>query len=451
MSNCYLCEIPLEDGVDSETKNHYEHIIPQALGGQLKAKGLLCKGCGGNDFLGGKIDKPFCDIFSLITERIDIKKDRITNSVTLEGSLYLSDADKNIDVNLKDNVLSYRMPDHSIDDNNKTVYIYANAKVAKSYIKLVQNEIKVLKKAPSDYDMKIISSLNDYLGILTLPFRLDNAIFKKGLTKIAIEYALSEGVSHETIKHLIDKEQRTIKCNNNVMPYFPIAKIEEMMENQRTTLDPNFMCHSLTLFSQRFHDTNGKEVKQLYTFIELFGTFQYYVELSSDYCGANIEPKTYSQRIIKVQNSDFEIKGDWKDLSIYANELGIDLGDFKNLNHNQICKKLQDLYNKKNKYIFDYAESTKHFFDLVIINLMQQKDKDFIRILPELRSHFYSNNSKTDFNVDLYRSRYWKDGEIYSTIHAIEDLYFENEAKLREYSFFKFKALEKFIEFNKSS
>lgn len=452
MRNCYLCGTGLESYVDSESKNHYEHIIPQGLGGQLDLAGILCKECGGDKFLGGKIDKPFCNIFSLITERLDIKNDRKTKPVSLEGKYHFLGENNCIDIYLRDGNISPKIPDKKFDHDRKVAYVYANKKVAKHFKTHVENELKKEVSNYSVYTTEIVSSLNDYRGILELPFNLDNDILKKGLTKIAIEFALSKGIKYETIKHLIDRSKRTIKCNNNVVPYFPIAKTEEMMEYIRTSIDSNFMSHSLVLFSQRQIDNTGKEVKQLYCFIELFGTFQYFVELSSNYIGADIEQESYAQRILKAQKSNFKIQGlDYKDLFICLKDLGLDDKDVEGLNYNEICAKLQSRYDKKNNYIFDYSENTKRIVESMIQYAILKSDKELISVIHELQSHFYFNMGQNNFHITFFRSRFMKDSSPYSLIPAIKELYVEDKDRLTRYTYFKFKELSVFIDENKSA
>jgi hypothetical protein len=450
MSKCYLCGTALESHVDSNTKNHYEHIIPQALGGQLKTSGILCKTCGGEEYLGGKVDKPFCDIFTLITERIDLKKDRETNSVGLDGKLHLIGTNECIEICLKDKIMSNKRPDYKIDHDKKIAYVFANQKVAKTFKFKVKNELEKQVENHAEYSIEIVSSLKDFLGIIEFPFNLDNSVFEQGLTKMAIEFALSKGEDYNTIKHLIDRENRKIKCNNNVIPYYPIARLEELMEYIRTSIDTNFMSHSLVLFSQRQTNEDGTEVKQLNCFIELFGTFQYFVILNDNYVGVNIETKTYSQRIIRHQNSDFKIHGlDYKDLSIVIKEFGLDYKDVEGLSYNEICIKLQNIQDKKNQYIYDYEESAKCLVDSMIRNEILNRNKGFMSVMQDLQPHFYWNMEEDTFHITFFRSRFMKDGQPYSIIPSIMELYTQNKDKITRYTYFKFKELGEFIEKNK--
>lgn len=449
MKSCYLCGVILESNVDSNTKNHYEHIIPQALGGQLKTSGILCKTCGGEKFLGGKVDKPFTDIFKLITERIDIKKDRNTNSVSLQGKLHLLGTQECIDVRIKDNIISNKTPDYKIDYGKKVIYVLANEKIAKSYRLKVEKDLKEIITDYADYKIEIVSSLNNFLGILELPFNIDNEIFEKGLTKIAIEFALSNGIDFNSIEHLVDRNNRTIH-NKNIFPYYPITRLEEMIEYIRTSLDSNFMSHSLVLFSQKQVDDNGNVTKQLYCFIELFGTFQYFVELSDNYKGEDIEPISYAQKIIKQMDSGFEIAGsDYKDLFIIRQELGIEIKDLEGLSYDEICAKLQSVYDKKNKYRFDYSNNIESLVANMIRNEILKQNKNFIDVISDLAPHFYWNLEDEDFHITFFRSRFMRNGDPYSIIPEIKKMYFEDKDKFTRYTYFKFKELGDFIEKNK--
>ena len=450
MKSCYLCGVILESYVDSNTKNHYEHIIPQALGGQLKKSGILCKTCGGDKFLGGKVDKPFSDIFKLITERIDMKKDRNTNSVSLEAKLHLVGTQECIDVRIKDSIISNKIPDYKIDAEKKIVYVLANENIAKSYKIKVEKDLKEKLADYADYKIEIVSSLNNFLGILEYPFNIDNEIFEKGLTKIAIEFAISNDIDFNTIKHLVDRNNLTIN-NKNIFPYYPIARIEEMIEYIRTSVDSNFMSHSLVLFSQKSIDDNGRELKHLYCFIELFGTFQYFVELSDNYIGKDIEPISYAQKIIKQAEGGFKVAGsDYKDLDIIRQELGLDRKGLTRMSYDEICVKLQSIYDKKNKYKFDYSNNIQSLVENMICNEILKQNKKFIDVIYDLTPHFYWNIEDEDFHITFFRSRFMRDGDSYSIIPEIKNLYLEDKDKFTRYTYFKFKELGDFIEENKT-
>ncbi|EHZ2101135.1 hypothetical protein K5M61_004427, partial [Salmonella enterica] len=83
MDVCYLCGNNFNL---SSTVDHGEHVIQQAIGGNLVSKGILCKRCGGD--LSRKIDNPFNAIFEGIATRLDIKTDRKANkSPSIPGEI----------------------------------------------------------------------------------------------------------------------------------------------------------------------------------------------------------------------------------------------------------------------------------------------------------------------------------------------------------------------------
>jgi hypothetical protein len=452
MNTCYLCECPLEEIINETSANHFEHIIPQAIGGQLTARDLLCKECGGDKNLGGNIDKPFSDMFRLITERIDMKRDRQTRSVPLKGKLRILKSNDVLDVHLKDKVLSSYRPEYKIDHINKKVLIFANEVVAKDFRKKVESDLRQSNEIEQDYLFEVISNFTEhpeFLGVLELPFNVDNKIFESGFAKIAIEFALSQGVPRSALRHLLDPVARKIKSDGTLLPYYPIFKPEEMIEFLRTSIDECFMSHSLVLFSQRQIQEDGEEVKQLYCFVELFGTFQYFVRLNNEYVGDNIEPITYAQKIIKdpgTQINMFELSP--KDVSIYMRELGVSFADIADNTDEEARKMIQRLYDSRNRYVFDYSDNTKSIVDRMLMDSIINSNEFITGIIPDIVYHFYRNPDEDDFQITFYRSRYLADNFPNSIIPEIIELYESDRDKFTKYTHFKFRELEAFINSN---
>ena len=65
MSRCYLCGTLL-----NESNRSVEHIIPNAIGGHLKSKNLLCKDCNSNT--GQKIDAEISKQLNFFCEYVKI-------------------------------------------------------------------------------------------------------------------------------------------------------------------------------------------------------------------------------------------------------------------------------------------------------------------------------------------------------------------------------------------
>ena len=69
MSKCYLCGMLL-----SESNRSLEHIIPNAIGGHLKSKDLICKNCNSNT--GQKIDAEISKQLNFFANMLNIERDR---------------------------------------------------------------------------------------------------------------------------------------------------------------------------------------------------------------------------------------------------------------------------------------------------------------------------------------------------------------------------------------
>ena len=452
MNTCYLCERPLEKIISETSANHYEHIIPQAIGGQLTVKDILCKECGGDKYLGGKVDRPFSDIFRIITERIDIKRDRQTRPVPLKAKLKVLHSDEVLDVHLKGRVLSTQQPSYKVDHHRKRVFIFANEVIAKEFRKKVERDLQQSTEVGSDYSLEIVSDLTKYpefFGEVSLSFDVTNSVFEAGFAKIAVEFALSNGVARSELSHLLDTTNRSIKSEGTLLPYYPIYKPEEMIEYLRTSIDECFMSHSLVLFSQRQIQEDGVEVKQLYCFIELFGTFQYFVRLNDYYTGKDIEPVTYSQKIIKdpgMSVNMFNLSP--KDVSIYMRELGISFSDIASKADEEARKMIQRAYDSKNRYVFDYAANIKQIVDRMLMDSIIQSNDVVTSVIPDIVYHFYRNPDEDDFHISFFRSRYMAGRYPNSIIPEIVDLYESDPTRFRKYTYFKFRELEGFIDAN---
>ena len=69
MRKCYICKEKLD-----KSNSSIEHIIPNALGGNLKSRNLICKSC--NSKIGSDEDAALAKQFEFITNMLNIKRDR---------------------------------------------------------------------------------------------------------------------------------------------------------------------------------------------------------------------------------------------------------------------------------------------------------------------------------------------------------------------------------------
>lgn len=137
MTNCYLCNTPLTDKNKS-----LEHIIPNALGGRLKAY-ILCKTC--NSKMGETIDNKLVECFKFLNIQLDIKRDR---NNTIQSIPIEIDKIK-ADLKTGNEIVSRFIPQNISDNNGKGVQfcgIFTNEKDEKVFFKNVQKYINAQSK-----------------------------------------------------------------------------------------------------------------------------------------------------------------------------------------------------------------------------------------------------------------------------------------------------------------
>ena len=124
-----------------------------------------------------------------------------------------------------------------------------------------------------------------------------NEDFKKGMVKIATEYAIHCGIDREVLTEVIsidDKGKGTIDYDKaKLTPFIPTTLFDILYEDYRYLFEDGYPSHMLKLFTSKYND--GKT--RLYCYLDLFSTIQYYVLLNDDYTGDEIS-KTYAQRLI---------------------------------------------------------------------------------------------------------------------------------------------------------
>lgn len=274
MDKCYICGNYFDE---NNVKKHDEHIIQQAIGGNLTANDILCSSCGGD--LGQKIDVSFNSIFDVIATRMDIKKDRQSNKKkAVNGKM------GHIDVIWKDSKISPIQPYHLYTIDKQQVIIYANQTTAKKYKQKVEQEIQ----ENFTYQQPEIIICDNLKGIVTFPFNIDDKAFKKGLAKIAIGFASSHGIKREEMPLVLEINKTSNKANisNTIVaiPFYPFGIIDKLIEVQKNEFE-HYPFHNLILFTVDCNPQDSIGKKVLMCYIELFSTFQWYVVLNEEYYG----------------------------------------------------------------------------------------------------------------------------------------------------------------------
>lgn len=234
--------------------------LEQALGGRYESPGILCPKC--NEFIGASIDVPFNRIFNPIVDQIEnfIKQRKSSHpkykgKARYEGIVY--------DVLIQ---------------NRRVVACAELSRKLKSNAKMSQLDFEILS-----YD-----------------FDVNNDVFLSGIRKIAFNFALDKNIDFSYLKpgmttKTIGEKVVEVRYNYPIIPFVPLNPMDCYME-----LEAEFsLYHNLILFSQENH---------LWCYVELFGTFQYYVLLSQEWDKSDSVFESYLQLIQKIDRTPPQMK-----------------------------------------------------------------------------------------------------------------------------------------------
>jgi hypothetical protein len=261
MSACYRCDTELNDTNCSE-----EHIIPNALGGRLTSKHILCIKC--NSEFGSTLDNILSGKINLPTI-LNIKRDRgeVRDIVgrTSSGIKYLID--------------KYLIP------KNEKIISYINTEGKRAIIVRDENEARVILKQIKNKNPKIdideeIKKIKWKKKYINEPLFFANDILDgketfRAITKIAVSYYCHCLNDTWNIFHLLPF------LNNEadkyiVYHYFPAVKIFNPSNSE--------ISHILYL-------KGDKQEKLLFCYLELFNCHNFLVILNDNYRGFNFVEK----------------------------------------------------------------------------------------------------------------------------------------------------------------
>lgn len=288
---CYVCNREMVDKpTDSSLcKAHGEHIIHNGIRGKLISRTILCEECGGAY---SKDDANFCKIFApfvvALSDRMIPADHGKTDGNTLKGRLFKTpdekEGDEGVEVTVKNGEVIPVQPFYTIEGNK--IDVYSGKKRIKDYLKVLNKELADKGDNSANYTIEQHTDIHDQ-GYLAYYFSEGNdnfnEDFKKGMVKIAIEYALHCGIGRELLTEVIsidDKGKATIDYDRaKLTPFIPTTLFDILYEDHRYLFEDGYPSHMLKLFTSKYND--GKT--RLYCYLDLFSTFQYYVLLNDDY------------------------------------------------------------------------------------------------------------------------------------------------------------------------
>lgn len=314
---CYLCDLPFDS---EKVVRHGEHIIQDSLGGTLIADEILCESCGSK--LGDTVDGPFAAALAPLTVLLDLPrgegayaraKARLVPNEDEQASL----AEITFSLSNDFSVLPSR-PLMVTCESKKTVTVIGSMlEQAEQYSKSPAVKAAISR----GYALELCANAAPYAQSLLLPVSPRSMDVLRGVLKIALDFANSSGVPREVFKHLIadgDITNSEALLRSSVFPYYPTTDAERLFETEKHTHEDGFPTHHLYIFN---HNRN------LYCYVELFGTIQNYVLLSAEYDSSPLERKFVQKAERWAFDADTFIAKDHKDLHILAGEFGVDMRD----------------------------------------------------------------------------------------------------------------------------
>ncbi len=242
---------------------------------------------------------------------------------------------------------------------------YGSKKTYNNYIKKINKELKRKNIDITKLNVNIISDIQEKFQ---LKFNIDNDIFNKSLTKMAIEFAIHSNISIKYLKHLIDSKNKDI-IKTMIIPYIPQTNFEEAIEKTRS-YDSNYPNHNLVLFTE-----NTEEKTMLICFIDILSTFQYFVILSENYTGEEIFIP-YCQRILIGEKNKYSVD---KNI-INSKHILPDIYELKsrqpslnieNLSNNKLTKALETYLSQGIQSEINYEAYLSNLFNNISLPLAQ--------------------------------------------------------------------------------
>lgn len=393
MCKCYMCGCELNG-------DYEEHIIPNALGGHLKSKNILCDFCGNE--LSHDIDNGFNEIFKNISSRLEIRIDRSKNKNNKESKKKTEGEILGIPVVIKNNKVVPSKPSYKIF--GETIIFFLPTE-NDGYCKSIIKKINFLGREERIYDLTGVMNVN-------IPFKLVNSHFKKGLAKIALGFASLKKIDRSYLMECIEEnfDENTnkiifkIKDDISVIPYIPFTRFEKIFEKTKKYVDRKMsVSHFLKIFSTKFH---GRRI--LICYIELYGCFQHYVILNNSYDGPDINDY-YFQYLFESTFKEMEELPDYKMLSLFLRDLGIPEKDFyENCQSELYCDNILKKINNHNKSIYTqnlFTDFVDRNLCAISMTLQHFKNPDLLVHIPseiiDVISSFRESSIFDDLNLIL--------------------------------------------------
>lgn len=276
--NCYV-----SDELISKENQSLEHVIPNALGGHLKSKKLVCSEI--NTGIFSKLDAELCKRIE-IAKLIEFKRDDGKNQPEIRGTS-VEGLKYSVNNQKQGRLLSLK-PFEVVDATGKRFLKFPEHQ---------KNQIisSRLKKNPSltEKDVKIkFETQNSYnqmdfeYGLNIITSSIDSF---RAISKIATNFAILNNISRQDIKTFIDFVQGSGTDKIKLGYFYPKHLLNY-------DFDSDEISHILYL-------KGSMEDNLLYCYIELFNTHCFIVILNQNYAGEDLE-YSYVWNVLKAHETN---------------------------------------------------------------------------------------------------------------------------------------------------
>ena len=280
---CYVCQENLNESTS------YEHIIPNAIGGFIKSRELICNHC--NKKFGDGIDFELSKQLLFVSNMLGIRRDRgqSPSFPTSDGKGYIS----------SDGEFIRHKPDIreraiNVTNGAAEVKIDVSSSKIESQMKSIAKELRQ-KGVPEESVMEVLNKMKgsiDHYWESTktaISFEIGGDGLR-AIAKIAASFYIFNGGEHKYVQQLIP----TLLCRcrpERVNVYYPSKNV--------VSKDDEEVLHSVIVI--------GDDVeKVLYAYVELFNFYKCIVLLSDAYEGDYF----YATHFLDVLNSPNTVERD---------------------------------------------------------------------------------------------------------------------------------------------
>lgn len=261
---CILCDVPVREN------NSKEHIIPQAIGGRLKAKNIICKSCNENE--ASEWDAVLVKSLEFLSGLLQIKRERgeiPSRKIAVTPMLPELGGEERFWLNA-DKSLSPIRPECKILEEAGKKYIVATGKDKESVKKALKGELRNRNLIYNSKTVKFRNVDEKINNIHVEKSSIGDVDSNRSTVKTALVYAISIGVKSNFCTIVLEYLKND-KANSCIGFYHENDLIKNRPKNHV------FHCVSV-------QNKNGL----LLGYVEYFSAFRFIICLSEAYSGPDV-------------------------------------------------------------------------------------------------------------------------------------------------------------------